>query len=295
MAFTFGDSDFSSIFGGMGPMGASPALGRLLQQKPEALLPTLIASGIEPPPDQSAEPTGQLHSAPPIPMMPGAQAPVAPPTTDPLVPPSIPMAGQPVPGLPEFSTNAIPQYPASPLEVPGGVSPSGKPNYGPMQERIDYVKNLLGGFGLPVGPPTTTAASPQPMAPGANTPSDWYDSPQQEQPAPGIPLPPARPQNLGESVSAKGGGGKGGGKAAGSKEAVGDAAKKLTDALSGVRAPAAPPQPQLRPEVARAGAAGGGSQNNPLVTLLTALLAGGGGQGGNAPYRLNQAVGGKIV
>lgn len=271
MAFTFGDSDFSSIFGGMtSPMGASPSMGRLLQQTPEAIIPALIAAGVEPPQDQSAEPEGQLHSAPPIPMMPGAQPPAMPPTTDPLLPQSTPLLGQAYPPMPQFSG------PPTTPRVP-----------------------TMGEFFHPAAPPVVPSAAPnpnapEPMAPGANAPADWYDSPPAEQPAPGIPLPPSRPDNLGTAVSAKSGGG-GGGKAAGSKAATDDAAKKLTDALSGVRAPAAPPQPQLRPEVARAGSSGGGNQNNPLVALLTALLAGGGGQGGAAPYRLNQAVGGKVV
>lgn len=287
MAFTFGDSDFSSIFGTPSPMGASPSMGRLLSHNPEAIIPALIAAGVEPPDNQ--EPMGPLHSAPPIPMMPGAQAPAEPSTTPSLVPPSVPMAGQPTPGLPAFSTDAVSPYPTGPIENPGGAPPAGKPNYGPMQERIDYVKSLLGGFGL--GSPQAGAApSGPPMAPGANTPTDWYDVPQTEQLAPGVPLPPPRPANLGEAVAGKDGSGS---KAAAKPSSASEAAKKLTDALSGVRAPAAPPQPQLRPEVARAGSSGG--QGNNLAQLLAILLGGGRSEGGSGPYRLSQAVGGKVV
>src|SRR5262245_23887470 len=147
MARDFGNLNFGSIFG-VDPMGMSPGLGRVMAQNPDLIAAWFAQAGVPPPPDQpatmtdeSAEPTGQLHSAPPIPMMPGAEEPAAPPSAPSLVEPSIPMTGQEYPPAPTFSQPMPPEriptmgeffHPAAPLVRPTSVPNPNIPDVPPM-------------------------------------------------------------------------------------------------------------------------------------------------------------------
>lgn len=249
MAFTYGDSNFDSVFGAGDPTSMSPALGRLLAQNPESIIPQLVALGVEPPQG-------------PLPTYEGA-------TPTESIPPSEPLPPGSTPGMPQLSTPA-------------------KPNYGEMQPKIDAAKNFFGGLLSPAA-----SAPPPQMAPGANAPADWYDVPLLAPSATAGQAPAASP-SLSEATGA------GGGvptpradprKAAGgtTEASAKGAGKGLLDALSGIKAPPAPPTPVLRPETGRGGAF---PQNSPIAALLAAFMAGGKAEQPNV-LRLGQAIGPK--
>lgn len=107
---------------------------------------------------------GQLHSAPPISMLPGAEEPAAPSATPSLAGTSIPMEGQSKPGLPDFSTNMMPDYPSGPIERPGGAPGTGKPNYGPFQDRVSAIRNIFGGGAGPASAAASEGPEGTPFA-----------------------------------------------------------------------------------------------------------------------------------
>lgn len=197
-----------------------------------------------------------------------------------IAPPSGTLAGSESPYAqpnqpPMFPPPAVPPRPGTPSA--GGV----------FQEMFPGPK---GGWFPPAG--GIEAAPTEPMAPSGGTSSDYYDLPgggttpatapatTEPTPAPGIPLPPERPSTT--EATAKGGA---------AKPQGGDATKKLVDALTGVKAPPAPAQPQLRPHSERGGAA---PQGNPIASYLAQILGGGGGGAEAArALRLYQAVGGR--
>jgi hypothetical protein len=247
--------DYNSVFGPFGNV-FDPAMGRVMATNPEALIPQFVQQGIAPP-VQTASLAGLT----------GGNAPTA---SDISSEGALPSANPP----PVFPSPAVPPRPGTPSAT--GV-----------MEDIGKLR-----LPTPLGLEPSAAASAESMAPGASAPSDFYDlpgggmnataTPPTESPTPGFDVPLPRPRPDTEEQAAKGGGG-------GGAKGASDAAKTLAAALTGIKAPPAPPQPQLRPHSEKGGAA---MQGNPIASLLAQYLSGAAGPTGAQALRLGQTVGG---
>lgn len=301
----------------------SPAMGRVMIESPESLIPLFVKMGLRPQefeqmtqtaalgdalaappalPPPANIPTTALPPPEPVPQWP-EETPYTPPPEPPpdvpteTYPPSETMPGPAdaltptyaQPGMPTFSRPerqpGVPQWRADPL--------------GYLSEKYDEYLRPAGGEAAPMGvgerpgtPPTTTegaaraagapeAAAAPPMTVG--TPWNTYGKLGGLYPL-AVPSAPAGGTRAGVAGRALPGG-----DARNKGPASAEETKKISDALSGVRAPPAPPTPRLHPEVGRAGAF---PQGSPIASFLASVLSG--QASGPELIRLLQAVpGGK--
>ena len=314
------DGDYGGAFG---PFDNSfdPALAMAMQNNPEALIPHLAAAGVPPPGPQFAENfaprfdaafppaiTGDTGAPSPAPLIPNsgvigdqsiyAQPPGTPggPATRPIDPatglakPPAPPAGPPgiwdrimsgankaIDAGEKARTSPAPRAAPAPSKPQDRIEPSGPGRVPPT---------ALGKS----EPPVTAPTAPTAKAEEPDTSKDDRIDPDTGKPyVPGYKTATVAGTSGGGDTTTATPSSDPRKAVAGTDSAAVTALGKAVSGLSGVRAPPAPPQPQLRPYA--------GERPNPmpqhdaLVSLLSQAISGG-AQGAQA-LRLLQAVGGK--
>lgn len=264
-------------FGGGGGPGLGmqdPALGNLMAQSPEAIIPQLAAQGVMPPPMQGAEVPPMSIAGSPSPtgfMAPPGMSEVPGPIPTPAPPAAVPGA-------------APPPDPIAGLGSAIGATPHGRVPWNPLTIARGATEAV---FGAPPGaPPSLRGAT------AADADQGYDPSAPPSTPSGPVPLPPPRPS---PQASAQPG-------AAGSPMDIRSQAQKagtppkpatqqnqsdMLKALQGIKAPPAPAVQNIRsPEVPRAAQLQGNSAQ--LIQALAQAM--GGGRGVN-PLLLGTALG----
>lgn len=278
------DGDYGGTFGGFSDF-LDPAMGRILAENPEALINHFADAGIPPPGPQFAENFAPRFDA----------------------------------SFPPAQTDAAPMIPAS--GSVGGPSPYEQPAsaYGSQSPQRSIWDSIMSGVAKSQAAGAAAAAAPPvpakvqdrvaPGEPGRVPPSALNQNtavPDTLAPlvVPQQPLAAEPDTSEGsytpstQYATVAGGTGEPGGDTAAlpqsdPRKAAADTKSsdlaKTVSALAGIKAPPAPPQPQLRPFAGERAAAI--PATSPIAALLAGVLAG--SPGAAAQLRLAQAVGGK--
>ena len=280
-----------------------PALGQMLAQNPEDLIPHFAAAGIPPPGPQFAENFGPRFDAASPPAI-GATNTMVP--ESPLVPQSGTIGDQnqyaPPPGAPPAApppSGSIMDSIRRGYEKATAPPGSGPNRYLPPTAPVPLPQPAPGSRPkipdrVPEGergrvPPTALGQSEPaaPLVPQAAAPDSDISDPGYRRGYQTAEVAGATGEPTGRTAAVPAEDPR---RAAATEETTADKAKKAVGALSGVRMPPPPPQPQLRPFAGERPVAQ--PANNALIALLSQAIQG--HPGAAQQLRLLQSVGGKL-
>lgn len=287
------DGDYSGAFGGGGFSDfLDPAMGRILAENPEALINHFAAAGIPPPGPQFAENFApRFDSAYPPPITDASPAPMIPPSgsiggPSPYEQPASAYGPQsPERNIWDSIISGMQKSQAAGERATTGqppLQPGKAPDRVPQGEPGRVPPTALGqsDVGVTTGPnPVAPLVAPQAAAPEDNTEGPYTPSTQYATVAGGTGEPGGETAALPARDPRK----------AAAEDTKDSALAKTVSALAGVKAPPAPPQPQLRPFAGDRAAAI--PATSPIAALLAGVLAG--SPGAAQQLRLAQAVGGR--